>query len=185
MGDFLDPDDVPAAVRGDATEDDIDLQIDLAEGAIRAYCGWHISAETGATHTVDGPCGPALFLPTLALTAVTSVVENGLTLAVSTDYRWLSSGVVTRYGSSRWYDGFQSVTVTFNHGYADDSPEWLAVKQVVLAVVARQLSTPNERQTGYNVGGIGETWAAPPQVPSGLLYSEQGSLAPFKLLAVA
>lgn len=179
MGDFLKTFEVPASVSDQASDTELANAIKMAEGAIRTYCGWHISEQSVTAQVVE-PVGRHVFLPTLHLTAVSAVVEDGTALTVGTDYRWKAHGElsrVSRYWSTEW----EGVSWSGAHGYANGSPELLTVKQVTLAVVARLLDTPNERATGYQAGMISESFAAPPQVPSGLLYSEQGSLASFKL----
>lgn len=183
MGDFLKAFEVPSSVSDQVSETEMANAIKMAEGAIRTYCEWHISEQTVTAQVVEEPVGHHIFLPTLHLTAVSAVVEDGTALTVGTGYRWKAHGELTRVGRC-WSTEWEGVTWSGTHGYAKGSPEMLAVKQVALAVVARLLDTPNERATGYQAGMISESFAAPPQVPSGLLYSEQGSLAPFKLPVV-
>lgn len=115
-----------------------------AEAAVRAYCGWHVAPETDALLTLDGPGSPVLLLPSLHVTAVASVAENG-ELVDPADYSWSASGVVRRsrsaltiatWSGSGWTDALRGVTVAFTHGYQ----EWpLEVQAVVERLAARAL----------------------------------------------
>lgn len=181
MGDFLRASDLPSSL--DLSDAEAKGLISMAEASVRVHCGWHLSPETVTAQVVE-PDGPSLFLPTLHLTAVSEVVDNGRTLTVDTDYRWAPYGEIRRrfgWFSCEW----RTVTVSYVHGYASGSDELLKLKQVVRAVVTRLSDSPDIRQTGYQVGMITESFAAPPVVPSGLLYSEQADLAAFTLPKVA
>jgi hypothetical protein len=103
-----------------------------AYAAVRNYCGWHVSpVRAGDVVTLDGPCSPLLSLPTLQLTALTTVVEDGVTLDV-TKLSWSARGLVTKKTGSCWWScNYRSIVVTMTHGYAVA----LDFDQAVLSVV--------------------------------------------------
>ena len=183
MGDFLKGYELDAITGTTVDATRAKLLIDMAEGNVRAFCGWNLSEETVTEQSHDGGSG-LIFLPTMYLTAVSAVVENGTTLTHPTHYTWKRSGLLRRV-DTYWYDDVDSVVVTYTHGYAKGSPEFLAIKQVVLAVVSRLVASPDPMLSSVQVGGITEAYAVSPQIPSGLLYAEQGALAPFALPSVA
>lgn len=107
-----------------------------AESLVREHCGWHVAPRrVGEEHTLDGPGGQKLFLPTLMLAAVT-IVEDGVTLEDGTDYEWSTNGVVTRLYRC-WTCKPRSIVATITHGY-EDPPA--VVQSVVLDVANRARS---------------------------------------------
>lgn len=91
--------------------------VSAASALIRAYCGWHIAPSITETITLDGKGGSILVLPSLRVTAITTVVADGVTLAASA-YSWSQSGLVERVGGC-WPRKLRSIAVTFTHGYAE------------------------------------------------------------------
>ena len=89
-------------------------------GAVRGYCGWHIAPSVSETVTVDGPGGSLLLLPTLHLTDLTDVTNDGTAV---TDPEWSEAGMVR--GS--WTSKFRGVKATLTHGYETCPAEVLAV----------------------------------------------------------
>jgi hypothetical protein len=77
-----------------------------------------------------------LALPSLHVTAVTSVTSDGTTLMLTDDYTWSEAGILT--GVSSWWSG-ASVVVVFTHGYSDPPPE---VTAIVQAVAQRAIQNP-------------------------------------------
>lgn len=97
------------------------LILDGVSDAIRDELGWNVLEET-TTLTVDGEGRTHLFLPTLRLTAVISVMEDGVALVDSTDFTWRGNGTLTRVSGdpcslSRWTCRPRGVVVTITHGY--------------------------------------------------------------------
>lgn len=122
-----------------------------AEALVRAYCGWHIAPlREDVEVTVRGDGGSVLMLPSLHVTAVTAVVQDGSTLVADTDYTWSEAGVLTSY-----YWGTGPVTVTFSHGYAAPPAE---VTAVVQAVAQRALDNPGSRPRDQ-VGPFAESFS--------------------------
>lgn len=99
-----------------------------AEAAIRSYARWHIApSKTDDVFTFRCEGGQAIVLPTLYLTAVTSVVVGGVTI---TDFDWYPHGVLWR---SWWPVGV--AVVTFTHGF--DAADVGDLFNVIQALAAR------------------------------------------------
>lgn len=95
----------------DVTPDGVDeTHWAAATSAIRRYCGWHIAPEVTETLTLDGPGGTLLRLPSLYVTDVVSVTNDGTAV---TDPEWSANGLIR----GCWTSKFRGVVVTFTHGY--------------------------------------------------------------------
>lgn len=96
-----------------------------AVSAVRSYCGWHIAPSVTETVTVDGPGRGMLLVPTLHLTAVSDVKNDGDPIPDPDKLQWSERGAVrtNRYWSSAW----RGVELTITHGYDDFPHEVLAV----------------------------------------------------------
>lgn len=123
------------------------LQLNIASNAIRTYCGWSISQETDAEETIDGECRHRFWLPTLRLTAVALVVDDGDTLTTD-DYRFTRNGSLIRQGSRYWWRN--EVTVTYTHGWTE-VPE--VVKGVCLAIAGRGYLNPTAAKAQTDTAG--------------------------------
>ena len=88
-----------------------------AEARVRTFCGWHIAPSRSETVILDGSGDPSLHLPSMLVTAVASVVEDGVTLA-ATEYSWSVSGVLER-AAGNWTSKWRAVEVNLTHGYAE------------------------------------------------------------------
>ncbi|RBO82072.1 hypothetical protein [Nocardia puris] len=96
--------------------DAANLAVAGASGMVRAWCGgWSISQETVTGAVLDGPGSRSLWLPTLRLTAVSSVAVNGETLTVGTQYDWTGYGKLIHRGC--WPNTPRSITITYTHGW--------------------------------------------------------------------
>ncbi|HET8768683.1 MAG TPA: hypothetical protein VFM86_15260 [Pedococcus sp.] len=123
-----------------------------ATALVRSYCGWHVSPSATDTVTVMGSGRPSILLPSLYVTAVSAVTEDGVTLTGS-DFVWDASGIVGRVGVP-WTTPDKAVTVTFTHGY-DQAGDFAAV---ILAVASRAQASPDgvvRRQAGL----VSETYS--------------------------
>lgn len=112
------------------------LLLTAAEAAVRTYCGWHIAPSRTDTLTVDGSGSSVLALPTLYLTAVASITEDGDAVDM-TSVDWSTSGVLWR--DRPWSSRRRGVAATVTHGYAEPPAE---VTAVVLAWAARAKTAP-------------------------------------------
>lgn len=137
--------------RLDRDDDETQRQLDAALAAVRNYCGWHVTPVLSNDQiTVDGPGGPTLMLPTLALSAITALTEDGVALDVDT-LSWSARGMVAKkrftpvpvsnfnlaYHYFRpwnfWTEQFGGITATITHGFAT-APD---LEAVVLAAIDR------------------------------------------------
>lgn len=98
------------------------LILDGVSDAIRGELGWSVTEETDVELTLDGRGSRRVFLPTLRLTAVSSVTEEGAALVDGQDFVWSGNGTLTRIDGdmrrpARWSLLPRSVVVVFSHGY--------------------------------------------------------------------
>lgn len=135
-------------------------RLDQAESAVRSYCGWHIapSRDDVVTYVCEG--SRHVILPSLYVTAVSSVTVDGLALD-PTDYTLTESGVLTRGGPAapiRWCAWWGTVVVSFTHGYDTVPAE---VTGVVQSLAQRAVNSPDGRSL-IQVGAVqyGETSAS-------------------------
>jgi len=87
-----------------------------ATETIKNYCHQQIERMT-ETITLDCTGGWKIFLPELPVISVDTVVEDGDTLVVGTDYQLGQYGVLRRLDDD-WAAGTQILDVTYTHGYA-------------------------------------------------------------------
>jgi len=157
-----------------------------ATAAIRRLCGWYVAPSIEATFTLDGPGGDLIVLPTLHLTAVTSVTQLGVALTEydqathEGDYEWSANGEI-RLASRpmpsvepwrrQWTERYRAITVEATHGYAiADVPD---VAQIIMQVCASAMSSPMGATT-ERAGLLSVTWATTaPGVAGGLALLER------------
>jgi hypothetical protein len=107
-------------------DDETQNQLDAALAAARNYCGWHVTPEiVDDTVTLDGTGTSVLVLPTLKVTDLTEVEEDGETLEL-TDLSWSERGLILKKSGYWWSALFRSITVTFSHGY-NSAPDFESV----------------------------------------------------------
>lgn len=84
-----------------------------------------------------------LYLPTKRLTGISSIMENGVALDVSTDIEWSPMGEVWKSSGQLWTaskasgrtDGTQGISITFTHGYSPvEAVDW---RRLVLSIADR------------------------------------------------
>jgi hypothetical protein len=128
-------DDVAAYSQGvlAASDPRTGLLLSGALAAARAYCGWHVIPElVGEELTLDGPGSSLLVLPTLRLTDITALTENGVAIDVET-LEWSIRGLVCKPYRQRWTNEFRGIVATVNHGFTT-APDF---NTAVLAAVDR------------------------------------------------
>lgn len=153
------------------------LKLDIATAAIISYCGWGIKEETVTAQALNARGGRSLFLHTFRLTAVASVVADGVTLVSGTDYDWWSYGELERYGC-HWPRKPRSVVVTYTHGF---NPVPDDVKGVCLSLAGRGYTNPIGAKTGTKVAGPFTDTASYGDDPAAhLSASEKATLGPYK-----
>lgn len=123
-----------------------------ATWAIRSECGWHIGPVRSETLTVDGSGGTLQLVPSLRVTAVTSVTDNGTLLTVDTDFDWSQNGVLERV-SGEWSRKRRGVVVTLTHGFdLSDIPDVvnLAITLAARTVTAKRAAGAVREQAGQS-----------------------------------
>ena len=115
--------------------------------AVRAYCGWHVAPSVTEDVTVDGSGSSVQVLPTLHLTALHSITNDGSAVA---EPEWSASGMVRRGGC--WTSRWRGVTARITHGY-DACP--LEVLDIVAEMVA---SAPSRSVSSVASGGHSVTY---------------------------
>lgn len=145
--------------RGDAADPGITIAVGSACDIVRALTEQAFNQVIGGTAVLDGTGTDALLLPQLPVTAAGTVTVNGDAV---TDYTLSSNGILYRGGSigdacsSAWPSGRQNITVTYDHGYADDEVP-LDVCMVALAIAARLVvQGPLKSET---IGQVSATYA--------------------------
>lgn len=87
--------------------------------AIRAECGWHIAPSRTETLEVYAEGCRHLFLPTLALTAVTEIRDITFDVPqVVTGYRFKPNGIITRTFTGAGFVDGHLYEVDVTHGFA-------------------------------------------------------------------
>lgn len=95
------------------------LLLDAVAAEIRKACEWQVwPALSGDTLTLDGLGGFQRVLPVSRVTAITSVVDNGITLVEGTDYDWSTKGILDRLGNRWWSKKRRGLVLVLDHGYA-------------------------------------------------------------------
>lgn len=172
--------------------------IEAATAAIQNYCHQHLAAVTGDVLTLRSRGQYELILPEQPVTAIASVVENGTTLTVDTDYFWERSGLLRRL-SGAWRlsnSVFGTVVVTYDHGYtAIPQP----LREVCIRSASRAYQAGLRASAMAGVPGVASeqlpdyTVQYQPDTAAGgasslgasaapfLLPSEQTMLAPFRM----
>lgn len=157
-----------------ATEADRLLQ---AEALVRSYCRWHIAPSRTDTATVRAEGMASLMLPSLYVTDITSITDDGVALVLTTDYRWFADGIVDRV-DALWGSG--DVVIAFTHGYPDPPAE---VTAVVQSVAQRAVDNPGSlvRQQVGQVSNIFSQNATSQALPLMLLDAEKAVLNAYRV----
>lgn len=114
-------------------DDETQRQLDAALAAARNYCGWHVTpVANGEQITIDGTGTSVVVLPTLKVTDLTEVEEDGVILEL-TDLNWSERGLILKKSGHWWSTMFRSITVTFSHGYASAAD----FESVILSAIER------------------------------------------------
>lgn len=123
----LQPSDLDAYTRGrlPAAEPETQKILDRSLAAARRYCEWPVTPPiANDVVTLDGLGGRVLALPTLKLSALHSVVEEGTSLDVSAIYKSAAGVVRLRKASGAcWSRRYSGIVVTMTHGYDETKAE--------------------------------------------------------------
>lgn len=170
---FVEVTDLEAYQSGDA-----EAILGQAQGALRAYCGWHVSPDLDETLTLDGQGGRHLWLPSLKVNSITSITELGVVVDLD-DVDWSESGYLERR-CGHWTSRPRQIVVELNHGY-EDAPAELV--EVVVSIASRASSSPSGA-VDEGTGPFRAKWSAvAPGVAGGLalLQHERDILDKYKL----
>lgn len=151
-----------------------------AEALVRGFCGWHIAPSRTETVSVRGRGLATLLLPSMRVTAVSSVTVDGLALTAEDDFTWSAAGVLTHAG--RWING-KVVSVAMTHGYSTPPAE---VTGVVQAVAQRAVDNPGSLVRTQK-GPFSDTYSTTGSNQVGtlaLLDSEKDALRRYRIPAV-
>lgn len=104
---------------------------DAALATVQSYCRWHVFPSREETLVLDGSYRFVQMLPSLRVTAISAVVEDGTSLVESTDYEWSEIGLLRRLGSSPWTGKLRGLSVTLTHGFEFEPDDFAAVVERV------------------------------------------------------
>jgi len=171
----------PVVIPGDLESyqaGDPQLLIDQATADVRRYCGWHVTPSITEVVTLDGSGNGTQILPSLHVTAVTSVTYDG-TLLTADDYIWSPVGVIEYAplgpyfpGVAYWSRGAGRVVVEMTHGY-DEAPD---LAGVILALASRSVGA-RSGLTRMQMGPFSEQY----EVGSGCTASELATLDSYRI----
>lgn len=158
--------------------------IAAASAAIQNHCRQTISQVAADVLTLTVPENRrTILLPEQPVTAVASVVEDGTTLTVGTDYQWTRSGVLTRLGRC-WASGWQDVVVTYTHGHGTIPDD---LKDICVRAAARAYQAGLRAAAAGGIAGIASeqlpdySVSFTPETASGSSSSLGASAAPILL----
>lgn len=149
---------------------------DAALKAARNYCRWHVFPSQTDTLTLDGSYRFVQMLPSLHVTAITSVTEDGTLLTAGTDYEWSEAGMLRRLGCNPWTGKMRGLVVVLVHGYSSEPEDF---QEVVERVAARGSSDNGAiRQVGQVVYGTTSDGVG---VGGTLTQADKAQLAPYRI----
>jgi hypothetical protein len=143
-----------------------------AEDLVRTHCGWHIAPAVTEVLTLNGKGSAYLRLPSRRVTAITLIVNDGVTLSAS-NYTWSSDGLVTLL-SGYWTTKSRAIQVSLTHGY---TPCPAAVRREVERLAGAgsgSLQTP----TLERIGDVAVNYGSSPSL-------DLNALSAYQLLGLA
>jgi hypothetical protein len=157
-------------------QDGAEQALQLASGAVRAYCHWEISRNKAADMQAYGDGSRNLTLATLLLRDVVSIAVDGVALATS-ELSWSRKGQIRRLAG--WCKD-SNVDVIIDHGYDhDEMPD--AITLVTLDAAARHLINP-EALVSASTGEVSRTWSSSAQSNSTLSTLHQVLLDNYRVM---
>lgn len=132
----------------DFDDDALQAMLNAALAAARRYCGWSVTPSATVTLELDGPGGRVLPLPTLKLTTLTSVTENGVVLDVSTLQVSKRLGLVEKAWPQCWTHKFGSIVVAMTHGFTEtEAADWRRAVLRLVNLMSREPTADAERDS--------------------------------------
>lgn len=114
---------------------------------VRNYCGWHIAPSVTETLVVNGPGTLVLTLPTIKVTALTKITENGTDLPAG-GFDWSEVGLVEKRAPCPgllWTGRLSGIRVDLTHGWAECPKD---VKAVVKRIATQGIGTARVASVG-------------------------------------
>lgn len=149
--------------------------VSAAEGAVRDYCGWHVSPILQQTFAMDGEGRSRILLDTMRLVEVVSVTVDGQD--VTGRVKAAESGVLEmpndRCGFGR---GLNSVIVVAKHGY--DPREVPSVVALIASLAERFSSMFGNVIQSRSAGGSSESFFAGSEA---LISTDRAKLEKYRL----
>ena len=128
--------------------------LESASALVQRYCGWEIAPREERTFVLDGRGSQHLWLPTLMLVDVISVMNDGEEVPVE-NYDWSKDGWVgLRCGA--WSERASGIEVTCISGY-EKAPADLA--GIIMGVAARGAASPTGAYL-QRAGAVQMQWQA-------------------------
>ena len=146
-----------------------------ALAAARRYCGWAVTPSEDVTVTVDGPGGPVLSLPSLHVTEVTEVIEDGVTLDVA-DLRVSRNGQIRKRSGAYWTAAYGAVEVTMTHGFTT-APDFDAAVEQAATALSGAASRDDASLKRKKVGEVENEW-----FEGASQFLNTSLLAPYRIL---
>lgn len=167
---FADPGDY--AITFGSYTDRTQGDLEAASTAIRRYCRWRVWPNESEVFVLDGPGSPVLTVPSLNLTAVTSLSETARGSGQSpvvvdpADLEWSAAGFIRHSSGRCWTARARGISLTVTHGLVD-VPEDL--RRLVLDLAHRSAANPAGR-SAIQVGQRMEQFRG--GAPMGMLADE-------------
>lgn len=150
---FATVEDVATYIKQNLTAADaatVSFLLDQVTKTIQNRTGQTITQVAGDVITLSPRGHSILVLPEVPVTAVASVVVEGVTQVADTDYTWESYGLLFRPVGRTWGSKRRSVVVTYTHGYATIQDD---LKMATCELVSRAFQSG----AGPNVAAISES----------------------------
>jgi len=131
--------------------------LEAAQRVVELEVGTPFDAATGLTVTLTGKGQPVLQLPRWPVSAVTSVVREGVTLVEGDDYEWTAAGYLEKPAgltSDSWWSYTNGIVVTYDAGWADETAAPGGLRQLVARVATRVWQTGTAFAENQGASGI-------------------------------
>lgn len=161
---LADADDLRLLVKADAatlTDDEANLLLQLATGAVQAAAGQDLVLTEADTVTLMGTRDRWFNLPQRPVADVTAVSVDGEALTAGTDYKRFGDRLWRRHGWARCHDEPSEVTITYTHGYPDWDPKLALARAAVLALAAKMSENPTGA-TGFSIDDYSQQYGQTP-----------------------
>ena len=162
---------------------DAELAAAIAEqvtDAVRDVCGWRVAPPAVETFTLSARSARLIMLPTLHVTEVVEVIDDGVVLVDGTDFDWDQNGTLERL-TGGWSARRRKLQVTVRHGF-EKCPG--AISEAITAAVTRATLAPAGNVTGETTLGASVQYGrGPGGTAAGAMFlpHEEASLARYRI----